>query len=105
MKIRALQGIKHKGRLYFRDDIFDADKETAGSLVLAGAAVAVVKERIEYDGAELFENAEDLSALKVDELRAICKYLGISDHGRKDELIAAIESVSEEVEETGEDAG
>ncbi len=105
MKLKALNSIKHGGDYHYPGDVFDADKKTSEYLLNVGAAVEYGgRVAVEYDGEALFESAEDLSALKVDELKAICHYLEIPATGNKGELVAAIEAVSavEEVEEDEE---
>ena len=98
MKLRALNSVKHGGKYFGPGDVFDADKKNAEYLVGQQAAevYAPISSRPEYDGQALFEESDDLSSLKVDELKAICHYLDIPASGNKSDLVAAIEAVSEE---------
>jgi len=96
VKVTALTAIKHSGKRYGAGDVLDIDSKSAERLEACGAAVIAGDVKPEYDGEALFEETEDLSTLKVDELKAICKYLDIPATGNKSELIEAIEAVSEE---------
>ena len=96
MKVTALTSIKHNGKRYSAGDTLDVDSKSAERLCACGATAVTGSTKPEYDGEALFEHTEDLGTLKVDELKAICKYLDIPAAGNKTELIEAIEAVSEE---------
>ncbi|WP_297525131.1 SAP domain-containing protein [Sulfurovum sp.] len=100
MKIEVTDGIvRHGGKRYGVRDVFDVNEEDGERLISIGVAVPVKGSPntgpVEYNGEKLFEDTEDLKALKVDELKAICKYLEIPAKGNKDDLVAAIEAESE----------
>ena len=98
MKVKALNSIKHGGKLHRAGEVLDVSKKDAEYLLSVKAAVAVGESAVvEYDGEALFQNTEDFSTLKVAELKAICVYMELPTTGNKDELIAAIEAESEEV--------
>ncbi len=105
MKVQALHQIRYKGESFCSGACFSVDKETAERLLEAGAVVSIDKEVAEYDIDALL-GVEDLNLLKVDELKAVCREIGVETAGlNKSKLIEAIESETEEVEEDEADNG
>ena len=100
MKLKALNSIKHGGEFFRVGDVLDVDKKNAEYLLEVGAAVEYDggMKAVEYDVEELLQT-DDLNTLNMDQLKAICRVIGIGVSGNKGDLVAAIEAATEEIED------
>ena len=92
MIVLALQTFKYDGEWVNPDDQVTVEDVIAETLIEDGVAVEYEKsvEDLSEDVVTV-EIPEDLNDLKVDELKELCKKLGLSEDGLKQDLIDTIE--------------
>lgn len=94
--------VRHNKIEYGENDVFEIGKKEGERLLEMGVAketseAVTEKEtpdqssaKVALDAEALYENTVDFNTLKVDELKAVCAFLGIPATGNKPDLVAAI---------------